>query len=214
MYANDPISVRQLRTADLIAAEQSRSGRSPVSNRRGWIRRTVLDRIQSRRAQVTVPGTLLDAYGSHELFVGLDRHTLSRLSESFMVLDVEPGASLGRQGEAAPEFVVVLDGRIGVSLDGLPLVVLDAGSHFGALPLLDDGPMPYGRATFDVLEPARIAVAGRLDFAEMMAAHPVVAARVNAIADTRRAYLRGRADAIAHGTPAAQEFPLHMTDVR
>ena len=155
----------------------------------------------------------LASYGSHELFVGLDRRSLQRLAELFMVVDVEPGTSLGRQGEAAPEFVIVLEGRIGVSLDGLPLVVLDAGSHFGALPLLDDGPTPYRRASFDVLEPTRIAVAGRRAFAELPESHPVVARRIRTIADVRRAYLKGRADAVATGAATSDEFPLHMADL-
>jgi CRP-like cAMP-binding protein len=215
MYASDPTSVRQLRTADLITAEQSRSGRSPVSHRRSWFRRTVVDRLPSRRspAPTTTAQPTLASYGSNELFAGLDDRSLTQLSESFMVLDVEPGHSLGRQGEAAPEFVVVLEGRIGVSLDGLPLAVLDAGSHFGAIPLLDDGPAPYGRASFDVLESGRVAVAGRLEFGQILESYPLVAGRIRAIADVRRAYLKGRADAATIGATAAGEFPVHLADV-
>lgn len=154
------------------------------------------------------------SYGSHELFTGLDERSLARLAESFMVLEVGPGDSLGRQGHVAPEFVVVLDGRIGVSLDGLPLVVLDAGSHFGAIPLLDDGSTPYGRASFDVLEPGLVAVAGRLEFAQILDSFPLVAERIRAIADVRRAYLRGRADAAAVEATTVEEFPVHISDIR
>lgn len=231
MYATDPTSVRQLRSADLIAAEQSRSGRSPVSHRRSWIR-TMVDRLRSRPSEgtttittttatttttstaTTATSPVLASYGSHELFTGLDDRSLARLAESFMVLEVGPGDSLGRQGHVAPEFVVVLDGRIGVSLDGLPLVVLDAGSHFGAIPLLDDGSTPYGRASFDVLEPGLVAVAGRLEFAQILDSFPLVAERIRAIADVRRAYLRGRADAAAVEATTVEEFPVHISDIR
>ena len=85
MHATDPTSVHQLRSADLIAAEQSRSARRPVSHRPGWIRRTFLDRAPSRtgRRQVsadTAAVPSLASYGSHELFVGLDRRSLQRLA--------------------------------------------------------------------------------------------------------------------------------------
>jgi len=212
MYATDPASVRQLRSAALLEAEQSRSAR-PLSSRAGRLRRA-----WARRRTMPVPVPVVAAptladYGSHDLFVGLDRRTLTRLSESFVIMDVDAGDSLGRQGEAAPEFVVVLEGRIGVSLDGLPLAVLDAGSVFGALPLLDDGPTPYQRASFDVLGPSRIAVASRLQFIATLESFPLVARRIHAIADVRRAYLRGRSDAATTaGVSDVGEFPLHILD--
>lgn len=218
MYANDPTSVRQLRHAELLVAEQSRSARQPTSARPGW-----WQRLRARRRPTPVPAvppvpttpgdlrpTLAD-HPSHDLWVGLDQRTLERLSERFMILDVDAGDSLGRQGEAAPEFVVVLEGRIGVSIDGVPLAVLDAGSHFGSLPLLDDGPTPYRRASFDVLGPSRIGVAGRQQFAEILESFPVVAQRIRAITDVRRAYLRGRSEATATGR-SVEEFPLHISD--
>lgn len=221
MYATDPMSVRQLRSADLMAADQSRWAVSPVSHRRSWLRRKLFDRrpapVETLHPAVATPSTASSAlapYHTLELFVGLDRNSLARLSESFVLIDVEPGHSLGRQGETSAEFVVVLEGRVGVSIDGLPLVVLDAGSHFGAIPLLDDGPTPYGRASFDVLEPSRVALAGRLEFARVLEQQPLVAGRIMAIADVRRAYLRGRADAAPAVEAASDEFPVHITDVR
>ncbi len=148
----------------------------------------------AREIATTTQPTLI-SYGSHDLFVGLDRRTLSHLFDSLVVIDVAAGDSPGRQGEVAPEFVVVLAGRIGVSLDGPPLAVLDAGSHFGALPPLDDRPTPYRRAPFNVLEPCRVAVASRFQFADILVSYPLFAERIRTIADVRRAYLTGRSDA-------------------
>lgn len=213
MYPADPVSVRQLRTADLIEAEQTRSGRQPASRRRSSIRALttgLIRRVWPERSTHSEPS--LAPYGSHELFAGLDQRTLARLSEWFVLVDLDAGDSLGRQGEVAPEFVVVLEGRVGVSLDGLPVAVLDAGSHFGSIPLLDDGPTPYQRASFNVLDPCRVALASRLQFASVLDDFPVVAQRIRAIADVRRAYLLGRADAGAAAAASTEDFPLHLTD--
>jgi hypothetical protein len=213
MYATDPVSVRQLRTATLIEAEQSRSGLRPVSHRPSRTRRlfTVLSR-RVKRTGSGGPEPSLAPYASHDLFVGLDKRTLARLSDSFVLVDLDAGDSLGRQGEIAPEFVVVLEGRVGVSLDGSPVAVLDSGSHFGSLPLLDDGPTPYQRASFNVLGPCRVALASRLQFADILENYPLVAQRIRAMADVSRAYLLGRADAGAAAEASVEDFPLHIAD--
>lgn len=212
MHATDPISVRQLRAARLIEAEQARTGRGAVHSRPRRHRTLadrwpVLRRFSLRRQAAS---TSHPSFARHDLFAGLDRRSIRRIERSFFVMDVDAGDSLGRQGDVAPEFVVVLSGRVGVSVDGAPLAVLDAGSHFGALPLLDDGPTPYRRASFSVLGPGTVAVASGAQFHDLLATHPVVDGRVRAIADVRRAYLAGRADA----TPIEQDFPLHLADAR
>ena len=214
MDFSDPTTIHQLRAAALIEAEQARTHRVPVSTR-GRRRRSPTELVFGawrirRAAMLESPSA---PFGAHDLFVGLDRRTLAALSQSFLFIDTDTGVSLGRQGEIAPEFIVILEGRIGVSLDGLPLAVLDPGSHFGALPLLDDGSTPYGRASFDVLEPGRVAVAGRQQFFDLLESFPVVARRIEAIVAVRRAYLAGRADAGAiAAAPAAGRFPLHIVD--
>lgn len=204
MYATDPISVRQLRAAQLIEAEQARTGRLSSAVRRRSLAR--------RLARFRRSHTVLPSFAAHDLFVGLDRRSLARIQRSFFVMEVDTGDSLGRQGDVAPEFVVVLDGRVGVSIDGSPLAVLDAGSHFGALPLLDDGPTPLRRASFNVLGHGTVAVATGAQFHEILATYPLVAERVHAIADVRRAYLAGRADAAP--ALADMDFPLHLTATR
>lgn len=211
MYPSDPVSVHQLRRGQLIETEQSREPWQTrhAGGRPGVIARMLRaiglgDRSGTDPASTSIDGTL-------ELFVGLDRPELSRLARLFTFEDLEPGDSLGHQGEQSSEFVVVLEGRIGISIDGLPHTIFDAGSHFGALPLLDDGPDAYRRASFSVLEHSRVAVADRSAFLEILADFPVVAQRIKAITDVRRAYFKGRADArAAHADSESAPFPVHI----
>ncbi len=206
MYATDPSSVHQLRAAQLLEAEQYRMSHRP-DVRSAFGTTSVMSRIRRLRPRQA------DVDGSLELFVGLDRRTLHRLTRHLSIVDVSDGATLARQGHPATEFVVVLAGRIGVSLDGLPVAVFDAGSHFGALPMLDGSPGRFSRASFDVLEPSRIAIADRNQFFEILKNFPVVGQRVVRIAEIRRAYLRDHADAqaLVHDSETSP-FPVHLLD--
>ena len=206
MFLTDPSSVQQLRHADLIAADQYRLSHRPDSSTDG-------DRPRFLRMFHHHAPNLPVIDGSLELFVGLDRQQLDRLARHFSIVDVNDGASLARQGDPAREFVVVLSGQIGVSLDGLALAVFDRGAQFGALPLLDGAPGRFSRASFDVLEPATIAIADRNHFFDILKNFPAVGQRIVQIAELRRAYLRGHADARAlaadHDTAP---FPVHLLE--
>ncbi len=202
MYATDPTSVRQIRQGDLIeAGEHHRAHRWDPAR----ARRRRLPTLWRRTPKPTV----LD--GSLELFAGLDRRTLDKLSRRFLIVDLAEGESLGRQGETVSEFTIVLDGRIGVTLDGVPLAIFDRGSQFGALPLLDGGPGRFRHASFDVLEPTRVAIADRVQFFEILHRHSLVGQRIRRVAEQRRAYLRDHADAKALAADLdAEPFPVHI----
>ncbi|HSM67309.1 MAG TPA: cyclic nucleotide-binding domain-containing protein [Ilumatobacteraceae bacterium] len=205
MYPTDPISVQQLRRADLIAAEQDRLRHRPDLRPSAAQRRLPRGSSRSRRLPA------LDE--SLELFVDLNRRERDRLARHFTIIDVAEGDSLARQGEPTTQFVVVLSGRIGVTLDGLALAVLDPGAHFGALPLLDGGPGRFSRASFSVLEPSRVAVADRHQFFKIMDAFPLVGSRIVQLAEIRRAYLRGHADATAIAADRdVDPFPIHLVE--
>lgn len=208
MFPTDPVSVCQLRHADLMVAEQYRRRHQSDPRLSSTEHRTLpWPARRSRRVPV------LD--GSLELFVDLDRRQLDRLAKHFAIVDVTEDDSLARQGEPATEFVVVLSGRIGVSLDGFALAILDRGAHFGALPLLDGGPGRFSRASFYVLEPSRIAVAHRHEFFKIMDGFPLVGRRIVQLAEIRRAYLRGHADATALAADrTAHPFPVHLVEQR
>ena len=54
-------------------------------------------------------------------------------------------------------------------------------------------------------------VAGATQFTDMMRGHPLIADRVRRMAERRRAYLRGHADAKAmFADQAAHPFPVHV----
>ena len=210
MFPTDPSSVHQLRHADLLTADQYRrchqSDRSPERERPRFVSMIVrrLSRVPDLHGAPGLDGTL-------ELFVGLDRRSLERLARHFSFAEVSDGASLARQGDPTSEFVVVLSGRIGVSLDGSPLAVFDRGAQFGALPLLDGDPGRFSRASFDVLEPSTVAIADRDHFFEILKNFPIVGRRILRIAEIHRAYLRGHADARALAADRqSSPFPVHL----
>lgn len=208
MFPTDPASVHQLRHADLVVAEEYRRAHQTERPPSSVLRRALPWRASRSRRTSVFDGTL-------ELFAGLDRRELDRLAKHFVIVDVTEDDALARQGEPATEFVVVLSGRIGVSLDGLALAVLDRGAHFGALPLLDGGAGRFSRASFYVLEPSRVAVAHRHEFFRIMDAFPLVGGRIVQLAEIRRAYLRGHADATALAADRVVDpFPVHLVGQR
>lgn len=204
MQPINPYTHQLLRQADAIVAEE-RSRFTLWSERR-----TVTERLRAFLTRVRPP-LALDP--NHALFAGLSRRKLRRLAERFEYVDVAAGDSPIRQGQSGSTFMVVLDGRIGVTLDDLPVAVFDTGSHFGALPLLDGGPDRFAVATFDALEPTRLAVAQPDVFEEIIDRFPVIDLRVRWVAARRRAYLRGHADAKAmYADRIAQPFPVHVAE--
>jgi CRP-like cAMP-binding protein len=151
---------------------------------------------------------------SHELFVGHDHDQLTRLGEFFTVIDVPAGRMLGAQGHIAREFVTILNGEVGVTIDGIPHAVLDDGSHFGAVPLLDDAPGAVHSASFTVMTPTRIAVANAAEFHALISDFPLVAQRVRATTVVRRAYLASLAQVNTSEqqlpvAPAIEAYPVH-----
>lgn len=206
MHPTDPVSINQLRYARLLEAEQYRMSHRP-DVRSAFGTGSVLSRIMHAAARPA------DLDGSLELFVGLDRRTLHRLTRHFSIVDVADGEALAQQGDPATEFVVVLSGRIGVSLDGLAIAIFDAGSQFGALPMLDGSPGRFSRASYSVLEPSRLAIADRRQFFEILKNFPDVGQRIVQIAEIRRAYLQGHADARALAADRdTSPFPVHLLD--
>jgi hypothetical protein len=148
------------------------------------------------------------------LFRGLAREQLASLSELLEVRYCATGELLGRQNERAQHFVIILDARIGVTIDGVPATVLDHGSHFGALPLLD-GEGALHRASFDCLAPGLIAVADPRQFRAILDGFPTVAIGVYAMTRRRREYLALLHDcetnrALRDSTKALLEYPAHL----
>ena len=217
MYFNDPTSARILHNADLLEAKQARTPhkRTPTDSQRPTAGRRLLSFVSSfRRRGRASAGFLKD---SHELFVGHDQDQLARLGRFVTVVEVPAGRTLGRQGHLAREFVTILGGQVGVTIDGIPHAVLDDGSHFGEVALLADEPGALYRASFTAMSPTRVAVANAAEFHSILEEFPLIDQRVRAMKDVRCAYLAGLAQVTAaeHPVPSAptiNEYPVHAIE--
>ena len=222
MYPTDVYSVQVLREADLLVAAQAREHHEVVRPGRGAhpMRRLILlatslnDRIRPHHGPEVATFGPLSA--SHELFAGLSTEQLAEMNRLLSVTEVQPGHALGRQGEPAHEFVTVLDGHVGVTIDGVPHAVLDGGTHFGAIPLLDRVNSMH-RATFTAMTQSRIAVAHQREFREILDRFPVVAHRIHLMTQVRREFLADlaraplQAEALEQLTSDLNDYPAHLS---
>ncbi len=214
MFFTDPTSARIQHNADLIEAHQARTPHkpSPTDPQRPSARRRFLSFVSElSRRRVATTGPLS---ASHELFVGHDPNQLMRLGRFFTIVDVPAGEPLGLQGHTAREFVTILRGEVGVTIDGVPHAVLDDGSHFGAVPLLADEKGAVHSASFTAMSPTCIAVATTAEFRALLCGFPLVAQRVQAMTVVRRAYLTGleQVNALEPSVPfdlMIDEYPVH-----
>ncbi len=92
------------------------------------------------------------------------------LSECFAALDVSAGRVLMEQGDEAGEFMIVLEGKALVTVDGQPVAILPRGTHFGS-PALASYTHVRG-ATVHALSDCVIGVAHRNAHATIVADFP------------------------------------------
>lgn len=208
MHFTDPTAARIIHESHHLEARQSRRRRvrsepTPMSGR-------VTAALQRRRDGARSGESWIE---NHELFAGLTAAARRRLGGMLTILDVPAGRMLGRQGRLANEFVAIVSGGIGVTIDGVPHAVLDDGSHFGAIPLLDAVPGAPHVASFDVVAPSRIAVASPAEFRAIMSDFPVVSDRVMAMTVARLAYLTDlrTASVPARRTEVPASYPVHVS---
>ncbi len=218
MYPRDPVSVRQQRDADLLMASEAHERQESIPQHDGLRQlerpfRAVTSALRQRLRPTHHPmvGPLS---GSHDLFLGLDQSQLTSLASFLDIRACATGDSLGRQNEPAEGLVIVLDIQIGVSIDGVPITVLDHGSHFGGLPLLDGGDALH-RASFDVLAPGKIAVVNTENFRTVLDRFPTIAISTYEMASSRREYLAQHAacttsQSLGQSTLALLEYPVHL----
>lgn len=200
MYQSEFAPLRHLQKTDLIDAASSRAGQLLIyepggrrSTRRRMARtfRALPRRIGSAVARRRPAG--LDP--ALEPFVGLSARQLRRLPEYLALHDVPVGTALGYQGDMVSSFVVILGGHVGVTIDDEPVAVLDEGSQFGALPLLNPGAYPGRHASFHTMTDCTIAIASHAQFLALLEDLPPIRKYVRQIADRRREYLASRAAA-------------------
>ena len=145
---------------------------------------------------------LLDAT---RLFAALPEEVRAGLRDQMEIRNYDRGEILFRQGDAATEMFVVLDGRIAIATqagDGREAVVavLENGGLFGELALFDDAPRSAdGRALTDstvaalAYEPVREALRARPELLWVM---------VRLLAERLRATDEALADAVFLDVPA------------
>ncbi len=218
MYPTDPVSVRQTRNADLFVAAQDRKHHEVRTRSRGarhpGLRLRTAAAAFRQRFLPTHRATVGPLSNTHDLFRGLSQSQLTSLATYLDIRVCKVGESLGRQDEPATGMVIVLDAQIGVAIDGVPIAVLDDGSHFGSLPLIDGGEALH-RASFDVLAPGTIAFLDKADFRTVLDRFPTVAIWTYAMARTRREYLAQLAacetsQSLGQSTLALLEYPVHI----
>lgn len=74
------------------------------------------------------------------LFSELPFHARLRVSRIIHERTVQPGERIVRQGDRGDTMFTVVEGQVGVVVDGREVTTFDAGQHFGELALVDELP--------------------------------------------------------------------------
>jgi CRP/FNR family transcriptional regulator, cyclic AMP receptor protein len=122
-----------------------------------------------------ITGAEVDRLAELELFAGADGDLLAAVADRSVGLEVAKGRELISEGSDAREFVVILDGHAAVSVAGVPIAYLGAGSCFGEMSLID------GRrrtATVTAASPMRVVVFSREDFLVLLTQEPSFCMRI------------------------------------
>ena len=116
------------------------------------------------------------------LFDGLSDADLERCAGWFGETELPAGSRLVNEGEYSYRFFVVLDGEIEVRHEFEKVRHLGPGDFFGELGLLSDS-----RRSAKVIALTRCAVARIMtwDFRTMLADHPQIATRIEAVSEQR-----------------------------
>ena len=118
------------------------------------------------------------------LFEGLTDHQYERLERWTDEIDVPSNKHLVNQGAYPHEFMVIETGTAQVTHDGAHLADLGPGDFFGEMALLLNVPRT---ATVAATSDITLVVMHERDFRAMEEEIPVVAGRVKAIMEERRA---------------------------
>ncbi len=113
-----------------------------------------------------------------DLFSGADRELLATVAERSVEVEVPEDRVLLTAGTEAREFVVILDGHASVSIAGVPVSYLGAGTCFGEMSLIDGRPR-----TADVVARSsmRLIVIRREDFLDLIEQSPAFCGRLLAL---------------------------------
>jgi CRP-like cAMP-binding protein len=138
--------------------------------------------------------------GTVSLFDGIPDADLVELASVMRRRELPAGQILWREGDEAQAMILIVDGRVSVSLPlpgnrAVELTTLGPGEMLGEVPLLDGG-RHFGTAS--VIEPATVLTLGRADFAALISRrHPTAFALKRRIARVACARLRVHTAALA-----------------
>jgi CRP-like cAMP-binding protein len=116
-------------------------------------------------------------------FMGCTTAELARIDAIGTVIDVGPGRVLTREGAAARECFVALDGVAVAQRGGHQIGAIGAGSIVGEMALLDHATR---NATVVAATPMRLLVLESREFRRLLEAAPCAAGNLGRIAEARR----------------------------
>lgn len=117
----------------------------------------------------------LDALAGLALFSDLDRTQLKAVAHTMSEESFPDGQRILRQGFSGAGFFIILDGRVGVRVDGSEVASLGKGDFFGEISLLLGEP-PV--ADVVAVGPVRALQLGGPDLKAFLMAHPQVMYRM------------------------------------
>jgi len=120
----------------------------------------LLERLEERAPAL---GNQLELLRRSSIFAVLGAPALEELARSLIPEPVTAGTTVVRQGDRGDRFYLVAEGRLSVSVDGVPRRQIGPGDGFGEIALLRDG---IRTATVTALEPVMLYALERADFLE------------------------------------------------
>jgi len=109
------------------------------------------------------------------MFSACTKKELTEIGRHVEQAHFDAGATLLREGAAASEFYVLLDGKAAVSRGGRDVAVLGPGDWFGELALLDKAPR---NATVTATTPVDVLVLSQRSFKGLLAEVPTLSWRL------------------------------------
>ena len=119
--------------------------------------------------------TKVDSLRRAPLFAELSKDELRDIAKMTEDLEVEPGKVLCREGEAAQEFFVIIDGEAEVVRGGDVIRTLSDGDFFGEIALIEEIPRT---ATVTAAKPLRFFVLTRQAFWRTIERNPEVERKI------------------------------------
>jgi CRP-like cAMP-binding protein len=134
-----------------------------------------------------VPAATLSDLAVVPIFRSLSDADLEQLAGWFEVKDVSAGVRLVGEGATGYSFFVLSEGEVAVTAGGSDVASLGPGDFFGEMALLGSG---RRQATVTTTSPARVLVLFGEEFRRLQAAHPGIAAQLEAAMEKRLEQLR------------------------